>query len=1013
MIRLVLILACNCIALYETVAGFLQLFGLQASGHAGYAMTGTFRNPGPYGGLLAVLFAILGAYSIQKIKSGSLPERAVAYLSALSCALCFVILPSTMSRAAWLALGIAALLLGFRELNLGKWIAGHKKKSIALSALILVLCAGLFLMKKESAIGRLHIWNIELRAMLANPWSGYGKGTVLGVYGSTQAEYFALKERSALSVQAAGCPEYAFNEYFRIGIEYGIPAMLAVMAILALLIICLLKRRSPFAYGLTAFCVFAFFSYPLQAIHCPGNYEKIWQSKHFLMSTGQYDKAAEELSELYPELNGNYRFLYDLGYSLHKTGRFEESISILKEGAAISSDPMFYNIIGKNHEALGHCREAEEAYLHSHYMVPGRIYPLLLLTEMSLRQGDTLKARKYCIASLKIKVNGKNGNMTGLRGKMDSIAAELSVVDHTREANAAIRHYENEPLKKKAAEAMIAQMESNYHYVGAGVDSIRAVLRETYIKDGYLEPFRRAGWMNRSYQDGSEKMNDADVIDAAYIIENIDLAFDVWQGSPWGKHYSFEDFCKYILPYKTGNERPDHWRKAFYRTYAPILDSLYSGSDVAAAVDSIQHYLSHNCAFLYNNDFSFPHLGGEFLIECPIGACREETDYLTYLLRSLGVAASSDRYLYSPDSFLGHSWNVFLDTTGLFIPTEIMRTGVTRNWQNRRTKGKVYRGTQDVTAQYYPSNHVIVPSVAIGRGLGKGFISVFSMTGWIPIGMYDRSLTGKACIDNIQTGQIYQPLDGRTKRPSGYPFFINEDNSVSPLIPDGADLQTVRLTRKHPLTQYWVTMSRSMDGIRIDLSRDGKDWHEAGVSDTDSLCSRDRHLTVFSEMKYNYVRFTPPEDVRFNAAEIKVYSDTECLKPIALEPYDVPSPMNGLPDFSADKALDGKNLTRYESSKPGASCTFRLEHCDKIGCIVYTPRNDDNYVSPGDEYELCYQNGTEGWKSLGVKRAESDTLVFEGVPSGALLWLHDRTKGVEEQVFRWIGGRQHFVYRLP
>ena len=40
-----------------------------------------------------------------------------------------------------------------------------------------------------------------------------------------------------------------------------------------------------------------------------------------------------------------------------------------------------------------------------------------------------------------------------------------------------------------------------------------------------------------------------------------------------------------------------------------------------------------------------------------------------------------------------------------------------------------------------------------------------------------------------------------------------------------------------------------------------------------------------------------------------------------------------------------------------------------------------------------------GWKSLGRKVVADYHVDFEGVPSGALLWLHNRTEGVEERVF--------------
>lgn len=214
----------------------------------------------------------------------------------------------------------------------------------------------------------------------------------MGVYGEAQAEYFAEKDRSEIIKKVAGCPEYAFNEYLKIGIEYGIPTMFAVIAMLIVLIILLLKVRSPFAYGLIAFCVFAFFSYPLSVVKIKSEAEKQWESVRYLSGMELYEDAIEEYTPLYEDLKDNYRYLYDYGYALFKCGRYYESTKVLKEGATISSDPMFYNIMGRNNEALGLYEAAEYCYMYSHNMVPSRIYPLSLLMKMKIRTGSTQEA---------------------------------------------------------------------------------------------------------------------------------------------------------------------------------------------------------------------------------------------------------------------------------------------------------------------------------------------------------------------------------------------------------------------------------------------------------------------------------------------------------------------------------------------------------------------------------------------------------------------------------------------
>lgn len=80
----------------------------------------------------------------------------------------------------------------------------------------------------------------------------------------------------------------------------------------------------------------------------------------------------------------------------------------------------------------------------------------------------------------------------------------------------------------------------------------------------------------------------------------------------------------------------------------------------------------------------------------------------------------------------------------------------------------------------------------------------------------------------------------------------------------------------------------------------------------------------------------------------------------------------------------------------------------QIGSIRYTPRNDDNFIRVGDKYELFYFSA-DGWKSLGVKVAEESKLIYENVPSHALYWLRDLTRGSEEQVFTYYDNKQIFT----
>ena len=123
------------------------------------------------------------------------------------------------------------------------------------------------------------------------------------------------------------------------------------------------------------------------------NASRQWNDVRIWVSAERYDYAAEDGGRYLNAMRWDFRFLYDYGYSLHKTGDYRRSNEILALGMQISSDPMFWNITGRNCEALGDFEAAERAYLHAHDMVPDRIYPLYLLAKLYFSTGQTAKAR--------------------------------------------------------------------------------------------------------------------------------------------------------------------------------------------------------------------------------------------------------------------------------------------------------------------------------------------------------------------------------------------------------------------------------------------------------------------------------------------------------------------------------------------------------------------------------------------------------------------------------------------
>lgn len=438
-------------ALIEAIWGFLQLYGFSSSQHSLFKLTGSFFNPGPYAGYLAVIFPLALFFSVcgmqrqkekkQNNRQNTLIDRASFFISTATCIASLCILPATMSRASWLAAlsGSVVVLCGCYAHLFNRFTHYYhqrrKKVKIAICIVGIIFLAGItgmYLLKKDSADGRLLMWKVSFQMIGKHPF-GVGLGNFSGAYGDAQASYFASGKASLSEEYIAGNPEYAFNEYLQIMIESGI------VAFLLFILICIFALRNSIKSkkwgivgGLLSLLVFAFFSYPFNILPClilfvfflamsnpkptvtdENKYAKKsfgtiffsfflflfvgcsifnqypiykaykkWNAEKIYFHTGVYDDAIKKYEKIYPLLNDQVRFLFEYAQSLSKSGEYEKSNQVLKRAVQISCDPMLYNIMGKNHQELGEYTQAELCYLKSANIVPNRLYPWYLLTKL-------------------------------------------------------------------------------------------------------------------------------------------------------------------------------------------------------------------------------------------------------------------------------------------------------------------------------------------------------------------------------------------------------------------------------------------------------------------------------------------------------------------------------------------------------------------------------------------------------------------------------------------------------
>ena len=577
--------------------------------------------------------------------------------------------------------------------------------------------------------------------------------------------------------------------------------------------------------------------------------------------------------------------------------------------------------------------------------------------------------------------------------------------ENRAELEKVLRHYEDDDRKYYAACYLIEHMADCYSYRSDRIDSLMKLkVLATFESREWIDSVD-AAWGVFSYK-GERKVYDCRVITSDYLINHIDHAFAVWDSRPWSKHYTLDDFCQWVLPYRIADEPLSAWQKPYYEKYAPVLDSLYQGSDVVAATNSLSCMVKEDY-FLYNTEFHLPHLGAAYLLEHHLGACRESCDYSVYILRSLGIPVDVDHYRISPEGRGGHSWNVLKDTTGLPVPFWFIETEVSRDWSDKRKKAKVYRypfgaRVQDVTAEYFGENHVAV-DVEYTDASEDIRLSVFCRGEYITL---DRAELkgGKAHFYNIEPEVRFVPVRKRmgVLEEAGYPFCVTPEGKLHSFVPDTLHRESATLLRKYP--PYWGLPKyfNRMAGGKVEgrISKGGSPVWVVSLPDT---ITTNYHVIPLPDGGIRYLSIVAPRGEHVEIGEVSVLDSSGDT--LSIRKVDAPEAKS---NTSVSHIGDDDELSYYASSEKDTPVVLDMGKVVLAYRLVFVPRNDDNFIRIGDEYELFYHDGTKGWKSLGRQTAVTNEVHYENIPRNALLWLRDLTRGKEEQVFILRDGKQYF-----
>ena len=495
-------------------------------------------------------------------------------------------------------------------------------------------------------------------------------------------------------------------------------------------------------------------------------------------------------------------------------------------------------------------------------------------------------------------------------------------------------HYKDSGQKYDAACFLIENMPKCYSYKGWLIDTLR-YWKATTDSFGNIDNKQVVKW-EKYPASMMDKEYDIHVITADYLIRNIDQAFEAWKKRPWNKNLSFDDFCELILPYRIGDETLEDWRSAYSREFSFLLDSVYTGTDMLEAVSVVMDNLKER-GFRFNIDFDSPHMGALYLLENRAGKCVDVCDLTLYALRSLGIPATIDMYIYESESRMGHTWNVVRDTSGNYFNINFFNIPSTKRDVDGRRIGKVYRYTyglqkdkmeflnlkdeipplfrhcfiKDVSADYFKDNLVLdLPDVKADHVYLGLFRSLSAGEG---VAMAELK-QGKATFNNVESEMIYMPLsyENSTYNPIGYPFFFDGERA-RPYIPDLLARETVVLKRKAAFF-YWINdCFRSVVGAKFEIS-DRKDFVGCKpfycIADTPQTNRTFVHLS--EPVKGRYVRCSTAKEKRVELAELSFSYNGVDVNPLKVE-GDAPENKH----LKIGNVIDDDVLSYYRPKKEG------------------------------------------------------------------------------------------------
>lgn len=635
-----------------------------------------------------------------------------------------------------------------------------------------------------------------------------------------------------------------------------------------------------------------------------------------------------------------------------------------------------------------------------------------------------------------------------------------SAGDNRQELEKVLNHYQSDLQKQKAARFLIMNMSGHSGVNSASMEKLQPIYTE-YVEISEKHNWERSSewkreidayWENKKKNINLSQFNkkqDIQTIKADWLINEIDRSFKAWQENIYTQNDSFEDFCKYILPYRFAEGLClDDSRDVFYKRHAHLFDD--PDKDFRVVTDSLHHIYKDLMHFDWAAA-SLPIYNAATFEQIKRGSCDDKAWYNCLMMSALGMAVAVDFVPEWGNRAGGHSWNSLIvhGETHAFEPFwDDDRWKYKRIYNNecfdlrwgKFRLPKVYRHTyehhiegpisdklvaredipslfknpfmEDVSSQYFNAVDVKVKiTEQIPENTDYCYLCVFGTKEWQPVQWGKIAWNKKVTFKEIGKDIVYLPMFYKNGilTPAAPAFLLNQEGIYEELKCTNKRMPiTVRNYTAYLYPEEIAESKHFLSGSCLVGCNDlGETKVDTLYCMTDSMDTWANDITLASPSKYRFLRLIPAQDT-VALCEISFYErsvrDTP-ISPVQVSAGTIPliagEQIEMITDNLSATGFTGAFTSQTDRNKGiwfdlGESCT--------ISAFSYIPYTK-NYLSKDSEQELWYWDNQ--WISAGGLVCSTNFITFENIPEGTIYRVKMKS-GVNDRIFTYKNGIIHW-----